>query len=56
MSMVAVGCILYASLYFYYTAENKTRAAGKRDHLVGGKSEEDIVAMGDESPRFMFAR
>jgi len=56
MSMVAAGCILYASLYFYYTAENKKRAAGKRDHLVEGKSEEKIVAMGDESPRFMFAR
>jgi hypothetical protein len=56
MSMVAAGCILYASLYFYYTAENKKRAAGKRDHLAEGKSEEEIVAMGDESPRFMFAR
>jgi hypothetical protein len=56
MSMVAVGCLLYASLYFYYTAENKKRAAGKRDHLVEGKSEGEIVAMGDESPRFVFAR
>lgn len=56
MSMVAAGCILYVSLYFYYTAENKKRATGKRDHLAEGKSEEDIVAMGDESPRFMFAR
>jgi MFS family permease len=56
MSMVAAGCILYAALYFYYTAENKKRAVGKRDHLVESKSEEEIVAMGDESPRFMFAR
>lgn len=36
--------------------ENKKRAEGKRDHLIEGKSEEEIAALGDESPRFMFAK
>ncbi|GAB7325810.1 hypothetical protein MBLNU13_g09894t1 [Cladosporium sp. NU13] len=56
MAMVATGCLIYATLYFYYTWENKKRASGQRDHLVEGKTEEEILAMGDESPRFMFAK
>lgn len=56
MAMVATGCVLYTSCYFYFGMENKKRAAGERDHLVEGKSEEEIQALGDDSPRFRFAR
>jgi MFS family permease len=56
MAMVATGCVIYATLYFYYTWENKKRASGQRDHLVEGKTGEEIIAMGDESPRFVYAK
>lgn len=55
MAMVAAGCVLYTVLYFFYKKENSKRREGARDHLVEGKTEEEIVALGDESPRFMYA-
>lgn len=56
MAMVATGCVIYTSLYFYFMIENNKRAAGKRDHLIEGKTEEEIQALGDENPRFRFAK
>ena len=52
----SVSVVLTLALRVYYTWENKKRASGQRDHLVEGKTEEEILAMGDESPRFVFAR
>ncbi|KAM0719486.1 hypothetical protein Q7P37_005391 [Cladosporium fusiforme] len=56
MSMIAAGCIFYTFLYSYFSRENKMRLSGKRDHLIEGMSEEEVLALGDESPRFMFAK
>lgn len=56
MSMVAMGCLLYSSMYLYYARENRKRASGERDDLMEGKSEEEVLALGDESPRFVFAK
>ena len=56
MALVAAGACVYLSVFFYFTWENKQRRDGKRDHLIEGKTEEEIFAMGDESPRYMFCR
>ncbi|TKA32120.1 hypothetical protein B0A50_01367 [Salinomyces thailandicus] len=52
MSLVALGCVIYGLLCTYYQQENRRRAAGSRDAAVEGLSEEEIVALGDDSPRF----
>lgn len=54
LSLVALGVIVFASLHLYFSWENKQRKAGKRDHKMEGKTEEEILAMGDENPRFMY--
>ena len=43
-------------MFFYFTRENKKREKGVYDHKIEGMSEEDILALGDENPRFKFAR
>jgi hypothetical protein len=45
---------MFAFLHFYFVWENKQRRLGKRDYKMEGKTEEEILAMGDENPRFMF--
>jgi len=53
---VAAAAGVYTGVFFFLTWENKQRRDGKRDHLIEGKSEEEIHAMGDESPRFVYSR
>jgi len=36
------------------TIENKKRRAGKRDHVMEGKSEKEIEMMGDKRPTFLY--
>jgi len=56
-------CIAYEALFLFggsllqhigLRIENKRRVQGKLDHLVEGKSEEDISALGDRRPDFMY--
>ncbi|RVD80425.1 uncharacterized protein DFL_008322 [Arthrobotrys flagrans] len=54
IAMLSVGIMAYGALLTYYISENKARDAGKRDHLIEGKSEEEINEMGDDSPRFRY--
>lgn len=54
LSLVGLGAVVFAFFSFYFAWENKQRRLGKRDHKMEGKTEEEILAMGDESPRFMF--
>jgi hypothetical protein len=56
MSLVAFSCVLYSLMFLYFTRENKKREQGVYDHKIEGMSEEEIVALGDENPRFRFAR
>ena len=56
MAMVAMASMLYTLMFFYFTRENKKRERGVYDHKIEGMSEEDILALGDENPRFRFAR
>lgn len=55
MSLVAFGGIVYALLYLYYMRENRKRARGDRDAVMEGLSEGEIVALGEENPRFQLA-
>ncbi|OQN98809.1 hypothetical protein B0A48_15155 [Cryoendolithus antarcticus] len=48
--------LLYTAMYFYFARENKQRAAGKRDELMAGLSEDEVLALGDENPRFVFSK
>jgi MFS family permease len=54
LALVALAGFVHAGMYMYLTRENKLRADGKRDHLIEGKTEEEIREMGDKSPRFVY--
>ncbi|KAF2717675.1 MFS general substrate transporter [Polychaeton citri CBS 116435] len=56
MSLVSLGCLIYAGMRVYLSMENKKRQEGKRDHLIENLSEDEILALGDENPRFVLAR
>lgn len=55
MSLVFLGLCCFTLLTSWYRWENRQRALGKRDHLLEGKTEEEILAMGDENPRYRFS-
>ncbi|QIW96790.1 hypothetical protein AMS68_002308 [Peltaster fructicola] len=40
--------------HFTLKAENKSRAAGKRDHWIEGKTEKEIEMLGDKRPDFVY--
>ncbi|KAF2720626.1 MFS general substrate transporter [Polychaeton citri CBS 116435] len=40
--------------HFCLVAENRKRLAGKRDHLIEGKSEEELRILGDKRPDFIY--
>lgn len=56
MSLVAFGSILYGVMYFYFDRENKKRQEGRRDAVMEGLNEEEVLALGDENPRFVFSK
>lgn len=42
-------------MYAYFKSENRKRARGERDVVTQGLTEEEIVALGDENPGFIYA-
>ncbi|RVX67115.1 hypothetical protein B0A52_08358 [Exophiala mesophila] len=54
LGWVGTGTIIYGSMFMYYVRKNAGRVAGKEDHKIEGKTEEQIADMGDESPRFIY--
>lgn len=54
MAMVAFAIACFAILWAHLGVLNSRREKGEDDHLMAGKSEEDIAEMGDESPRFRY--
>ncbi|KAF1346408.1 high-affinity nicotinic acid transporter-like protein [Lizonia empirigonia] len=54
MAMVAFAIACFAILWAHLGLLNSRREKGEDDHLMAGKSEEDIAEMGDESPRFRY--
>ena len=55
MSLVALSIVIYTTMYFYFTRENRKRERGERDTIIQGLTEDEIIALGDENPRFRFA-
>jgi len=56
MSLVAFGSVLCGVMYFYFDRKNKRRSEGIRDAVMEGLNEEEILALGDENPRFVFPK
>lgn len=54
IAFLGYGIIIYAFMSLYFGYINKRRRAGLEDHKITGLSEEEIVALGDRSPRFMY--
>lgn len=54
MGMLAVSMILNILLTWHFNRVNKQRESGKFDYLLEGKTELEIDAMGETSPRFRF--
>ncbi|TDZ13856.1 putative transporter [Colletotrichum orbiculare MAFF 240422] len=55
MGMLVVSLGLNIILTLHFRRQNKLRDAEKMDHLMDGKTEDEIEAMGEKSPRFRFA-
>lgn len=55
LSMVSFAMIVYAIMWWVLSRENKKRLNGERDSKIQGMSEEQIAALGDESPKFIYA-
>ncbi|KPM42328.1 hypothetical protein AK830_g4225 [Neonectria ditissima] len=55
MGMLGFSLALNILLHLHFKRQNKLRDEGKLDHLIEGKTELEIEAMGERSPRFRFA-
>jgi Na+/melibiose symporter-like transporter len=55
LSMVGFATIVYAIMWWYFSRENKKRRNGNRDAKIEGMSEEQIEALGDDNPRFIYS-
>ncbi|KAG2011124.1 high-affinity nicotinic acid transporter [Coprinopsis cinerea AmutBmut pab1-1] len=49
-----LACVLVVFLMLYLRRENRARDSGKRDHLLNGKTEEEINEMGCRHPEFRY--
>jgi hypothetical protein len=56
LALVAFATILYGLLSLYFCRRDVARRNGKEDYKIEGKSEEEIVELGDESPRFIYTK
>ncbi|KAH7134689.1 major facilitator superfamily domain-containing protein [Dactylonectria estremocensis] len=54
LSMVGLGTVIYAFLWFWYRRENQRRAAGEMKEKYRGMAEEELVELGDESPHYRY--
>ena len=54
MALVAWSVLVYGCMSWYYMQENRKRKNGERDAKIQGLTEEQITALGDENPRYVF--
>ncbi|KAK4617275.1 uncharacterized protein CLAFUR5_05085 [Fulvia fulva] len=54
LGLVALGVLIFTFFHLYFSWENKQRRLGRRDHKMEGKTEEEILAMGADNPRFVY--
>lgn len=55
IGLLFLSLVLNIILSWHFKRQNKLRDQGKFDHLLEGKTELEIEAMGERSPRFRFA-
>ena len=55
MSLVIVSIVLYMFMFLYLRRANSKRERGDRDAVMSGLTEEEIIGLGDENPRYRFA-
>lgn len=55
IGLLAVSLVLNIVLHLHFKRQNKLRDEGKQDYLMEGKTDIEIEAMGEKSPRFRFA-
>ena len=54
MAMIGWAVCVYAFMSWYFTYENSRRRNGDRDARIQGLDAQEILALGDENPRYRF--
>ncbi|KAH6896866.1 major facilitator superfamily domain-containing protein [Thelonectria olida] len=54
LSMVGLGTLVYAFLWYWYRRENQRRDAGEVKEKYRGMDDEELMELGDESPHFRY--
>ncbi|VUC26109.1 unnamed protein product [Clonostachys rosea] len=54
IGLLGLGICIYSFMSLYLHHVNKRRKTGKEDYKIAGMSEEEVNALGDRSPRFIF--
>ncbi|KAG8405767.1 hypothetical protein J3458_021701 [Metarhizium acridum] len=54
LSMVGMGTAIYGFLWFWYWRQNKRREAGVMEDKFRDMEEEELMELGDDSPRFRY--
>ncbi|CAM1509126.1 Fc.00g028650.m01.CDS01 [Cosmosporella sp. VM-42] len=54
LSMVAVGTLIYAFMWYWYRRQNLRRQAGEMEEKYRGLGEAELKELGDESPRYRY--
>lgn len=52
--MVATGTLIYGLLWAWYARANQRRASGEISEKHSDLSEEELMELGDESPRYTY--
>lgn len=55
IGLLGFSLVLNIILHLHFKRQNKLRDEGRQDHLMEGKTDIEIEAMGEKSPRFRFA-
>ena len=54
LALVGFASLLYAAMTLYFVHANRRRKEGKEDDRIEGMANEEIVELGDESPRYVY--
>ncbi|KJK81157.1 hypothetical protein H634G_03691 [Metarhizium anisopliae BRIP 53293] len=54
LSMVGMGTAIYGFLWFWYWRQNRRREAGVMEEKFRDMEEEELMELGDDSPRFRY--
>lgn len=54
LGLIGVSAFIFSVLLFWFAKTNRARDNGLQDSRVAGLSEEEIIELGEESPRYRF--